>query len=296
MAPTVSVVIPTVGRADQLQTTLAAFAHLDPATPPFEVIVVRDGDDPASRAAATGEHPFPLTVLTQPRRGIGPARNLGAAAAHGQYLLLFNDDTRPAPDCLLAHCRAQDRVGPAAALGRIEWDPDYEITPYMAWLAPNGHQFNYGRLTAEREIPWSSCWGTNLSVPAGWLAEHPFDPDFPLPALEDGEWAYRLARSGKPLRYAPEAVCFHHHRYEGPRDFRLRARLAGAAARHVARRHPRLAWTVVVKPILAATARAASALFPPLWGPRLAWDLDYRWNYVVGLLTRQSAHRFRQPA
>jgi GT2 family glycosyltransferase len=291
MAPVVSVVIPTVGRADRLQATLEAFGRLEPATPEFELIVVLDGDDAASRTVASRGYPFSLTLLDQPRRGIGPARNLGAASARGRYLLFFNDDTRPAPGCLTAHCRAQERIGEAAVLGRIEWDPDHAITPYMAWLAPNGHQFNFGRLTADREIPWSACWATNLSVPAEWLKEIPFDPGFPLPALEDGEWAYRLARSGRPLRFSPDAVCFHHHRYDGPRDFRLRARLAGAAARHVVRRHPRLIWTLVLKPFLAATARTASVVIPRSWRLRLAWDLDYRWNYVAGLLSRQGAHR-----
>lgn len=292
MKPYLSVVIPTVGRGPRLHATLHAFAALDPATPDFEVVVVLDGGDTLSEPATGRGHPFPVSVLAQSRRGPGPARNRGAAASRGRYLLFLNDDTRPAADCLLAHYRAQETLGPSAVLGRTEWDPEREVTAYMAWLAPHGHQFNFSRLRAGSEISWNSCWSTNLSVPAEWLREHPFDPDFPFPALEDGEWAYRLARNGHLLRYAPDAVCFHDHQYHGPRDFRLRARLAGAAARYVARRHPRLVWAVLLRPTFAATVRTASVLLPPLWGRHLLWDLDYRWNYVLGLLSRQSGHRF----
>jgi GT2 family glycosyltransferase len=291
MNPDVSVIIPTLGRTSRLHATLQALAGLDRATPEFEVVVVFDGCDP-NGAAPTVTLPFRVTVLAQAHRGPGPARNLGAAAARGRYLLFLNDDTRPAADCLLAHHRAQTKFGPAAVLGRTEWDPESQVTRYMEWLAPNGHQFNFSRMTAGGQIPWTSCWSTNLSVPREWLKEHPFDPGFPFPALEDGEWAYRIARSSHALRHAPEAVCFHDHRYEGPGDFRLRARLAGAAARYVARRHPSLFWAVLMRPAAAAIVRTGSFLLPRPWDRRLVWDLDYRWNYVLGMLSPQSGYRF----
>jgi GT2 family glycosyltransferase len=290
MEPVMSVIIPTVGRESRLHTTLQALAGLDRATPEFDVVVVFDGSSP-NGAVPTVTYPFRINVLAQANRGPGPARNLGAAASHGRYLLFLNDDTRPAADCLVAHLRAQQSLGPAAILGRTEWDPDRQVTPYMAWLAPRGHQFNFSRLTPGGSVPWNSCWSTNLSVPAEWLEDHPFDPEFPYPALEDGEWAYRLARGGHPLRYEPTAVCFHDHPYGSPRDFRRRARLAGAAARYVARRHPKLFWAVLLRPAAAAIVRTGSFLLPRPWDRRLVWDLDYRWNYVLGTLSPQSAYR-----
>jgi hypothetical protein len=67
MKPHLSVVIPTIGRGPRWHATLQAFAALDPATPHFEVIVVLDGVDPLAEAVSEGGHPFPVSVLAQPR-------------------------------------------------------------------------------------------------------------------------------------------------------------------------------------------------------------------------------------
>ena len=289
----ISVIIATVGRAARLEKSLDGFERLDRGTPRFEVIVVLDGEDSASRVVCERPRTFPVRVLSQERAGPGPARNLGAEAAGGELVVLLNDDTRPEPCCLLSHASAQARLGPCVAIGRVEWDPERPCTPYMAWLAPEGHQFNYGRLDPKRPAPWDACWGTNLAVPKSWLLEEPFDPDFPKLAMEDGEWGYRLFRSGRPLRYVPEALCYHDHRYDGPADYRQRARTAGAASRYVVRRHPELVWTLIGRPAAAAAIRATSMLWPGNWRREILWDVGFRSNYVLGILQPQREDRSR---
>ena len=289
----ISVIIATVGRAGRLEGSLDGYERLDPETSPFEVIVVLDGEDPVSREMCEKTRAFPVRVLSQERAGPGPARNLGAGAARGELVVLLNDDTRPDPRCLLEHISAQARLGPCVAIGRVEWDPERPCTPYMAWLAPEGHQFNYRRLDPARPAPWDACWGTNLALPRSWLLEEPFDPGFPHLAVEDGEWGYRLSRSGRPLRYVPEALCYHDHRYDGPAAYRLRARTAGAASRYVVRRHPRLAWTLIGRPAAAALIRAASMLWPGNWRREMRWDMDFRSNYVLGILRSPREARSR---
>jgi GT2 family glycosyltransferase len=121
-------------------------------------------------------------------------------------------------------------------------------------------------------------------VPRQWILDEPFDPDFPVVAIEDGEWGYRMARKEHPIRYLPDAVCFHDHRYDGPANFRRRARTAGTAARYVVGRHPELLWTLIGRPTVAAKVRALLMLWPGNWRPEMIWDLDYRWNYVLGIL------------
>ena len=291
--PAVSVVIATVGRAEKLARSLGAFDALHPDTPPFEVIVVLDGDDPPTRAVAREAHRFPLRLLEQPRRGNGPAKNLGARHAAGPYLLFLNDDTRPDPACLIAHARAQERFGPCGLVGRVEWDPEKPITPYMAWLAPNGHQFNFSRLTPHGLVRWDACWGAHIGVPRAWHLEEPFDEAFPYPSLEDSEWGFRLARDGRPLRYEPDAVCFHDHHYDGPADYRPRARISGAATRYTVRRHPALLWPLILRPAAAAAVSTLLALWPRRWRRDTWWDLDFRWNYVAGMACAQGRSRFR---
>jgi GT2 family glycosyltransferase len=289
--PLLSVVIATVGRTDKLTASLRAYERLDPATPPFEVIVVFDGPEPAGQAIASEPRPFPVRVFEQPRSGTGPAKNLGANHAAADYVVFLNDDTRPAPGCLLAHHKAQQRLGPCIVLGHVDWDPQHEITPYMRWLAPAGHQFNFRRLNPERQIRWDACWGAHLGLPRAWLLDEPFDPDFPFPSLEDSEWGYRQAHRGRPLRYVPEAVGFHDHHYDGPADYRPRARISGAATRYTLRRHLPMLWALALRPVAAAVASSALALWPGQWRRETLWDLDFRWNFVWGILTRQRRYR-----
>lgn len=290
--PQISVIIATSGRAEKLEKSLIGYASLAPGTPSFEVVVVLDGDDPATRETCAKPWAFPVHVLSQARSGPGPARNLGATAACGRLAVLLNDDTRPHPENLLAHAEAQSRLGPCVAIGRTEWDPEKPRTPYMRWLAPEGHQFNFGRLDPSRPVPWDACWATNLAIPKMWLDETPFDPAYPWPAVEDGEWGYRLIRSGRHLRYVPEAVCYHDHRYEGPAQYRQRARNAGAASRYLVGRHPELAWAVMGRPVIAAGVRLASLVWPGRWRRDFTWDMDFRANYVLGMLQRRRNQRF----
>ena len=280
----ISIVIATIGRASQLEATLDAIGRLDPATPVFEVIVVLDGAEPGTRAVASRPRPYPVTLREQPRAGIGPAKNLGAHTASGGLLLFLNDDTRPEADCLLAHVRAQERHGSCIAMGHVDWDPDRPITPYMTWLAPAGHQFNFRRLRPHLRIDWRSVWGPNVALPRSWLLDEPFAPDHPFSAMEDSEWGYRQERRGRPAVYVPEARCLHDHHFGGPREYRARALTAGAAAFATARRHPALTPTLVLRPAVAAVVAAALALLPWRWRRETLWDLHYRWHYVAGLM------------
>ncbi len=287
MKPVISVVIATVGRPCHLARSLAAYAKLDPATPPFEVIVALDGDQPPSRAVAERGWPFPVHVVSQPAGGTGPAKNLGASRAQAPYLLFLNDDTRPDECCLLAHWQALAVTGEAIHIGHVEWDPERTLTRYMTWLSPAGHQFNFSRLVPGGPAPWDACWGAHLGVPRSWFEEEPFDPRLSLPALEDIEWGFRQHRRGRPLRYLASAEVYHDHLYEGPGDYRRRARASGRAARYAARRHPELALPLVTRPMVAAATVTLLSLLPCRWQRETLWDLGFRWNYLAGLVRGQ---------
>ena len=280
----ISVAIATLGRPAKLERVLQAFSALAPETPPFEVVVVIDGDDPDSRALMQREQPFPLRSFSQPHAGAGPARNRAAREACGDLLLFLNDDTWPEAGCLPGHRHAQQQHGPCMVSGMVAWDPESEITPYMNWLSPDGHQYNYRRLSPGSPVPWDAVWATNLAVPRAWVLDEPFDPNFPKGCLEDSEWALRQYRRGRHAVFVPEALAFHDHHYAGPADYRGRARTFGAAARYFVLKHPSLAWRFTLRPLAATVARLATLAIPsPRRRPRL-WDLDFRRNYLTGLL------------
>jgi len=280
----VSVAIVTLGRAAKLERALRALAALAPGSPPFEVVVVLDGDDAATTAVLQRDHPFTLRLFTQEHAGAGPARNRAAHEARGELLLFLNDDTRPDPVCLSAHVAAQERHGPCLGAGLVTWDPEAETTPYMRWLAPAGHQFNFSRLTPGKPVPWDAVWATNLAAPRPWVLDEPFASSFPPGCLEDSEWAFRQYRRGRHGVFVPAAVAFHDHHYAGPADFRDRARTFGTAARSVVARHPGLTVRFTLRPLAAAVARAVSLAWPSRHRRQRLWDLDFRVNYLIGLL------------
>ena len=49
---------------------------------------------------------------------------------------------------------------------------------------------------------------------------------------------------------------------------------------------PFLLMTILLlgRPAVAAKVRALSMLWPGNWRREMFWDLDYRWNYVLGIL------------
>ena len=99
----VSILLPSRGRAEMLQKTLANISQTagkDSAR--VEVLVWLDDDDTESQAAAESFHaacaPVALTVVTGPRGGGYKTFHLFinelAARARGDFLMLFNDDAR----------------------------------------------------------------------------------------------------------------------------------------------------------------------------------------------------------
>lgn len=143
LEPTVSVIIPTVGRAS-LRT--AVESALNQTVPPLEVIVVVDSD---------GEPELPksgaIRVLrTSGGEGPGRARQLGIDSANGTIIALLDDDDlwkkaklekqlAAAPDCRdrwIVSCRYERRADgqkPLTMPSRLI-DPHERVAPYLMRL------------------------------------------------------------------------------------------------------------------------------------------------------------------
>ena len=101
--PTVSVVIPTRGRRPLLEQTIASVRAQ--TLPDWEAVVVDDGspDDTAAwlaTAAAADARVRPLAAPNGGGGGANAARNQGAAAARGRYVVFLDSDDLLEPDCL----------------------------------------------------------------------------------------------------------------------------------------------------------------------------------------------------
>lgn len=115
MTRQVSVVIPTFGRPDLV--CRAVHTALDQAGVAVEVIVVIDGDDPATRSALAAIDDGRLRVISHSgNRGAGEARNTGVDAAAADYVAFLDDDDEWRPTKLAAQLAAVPPGDPAVVM------------------------------------------------------------------------------------------------------------------------------------------------------------------------------------
>ncbi len=89
MKPHVSVIIPTYNRRQMLGDTVESV--LSQSFKGFELIVVDDGSEDGT-AEHLSKYGSSLRVISQPRRGVSAARNLGVRCSSGRYLAFLDSD------------------------------------------------------------------------------------------------------------------------------------------------------------------------------------------------------------
>ncbi|WP_433466248.1 glycosyltransferase family 2 protein [Spirillospora sp. CA-128828] len=108
--PLVSVVIPTLNRADTLDAALhsvmAAGRRLSDDVDAVEAVVVNDGGRSVGHLVETWERRLPLTVVELDRcsGGASVPRNVAIEAAQGEYIAFLDDDDIFLPQHLAVGC------------------------------------------------------------------------------------------------------------------------------------------------------------------------------------------------
>lgn len=207
--PAYSVVVPTFERADALAHCLDALAAQTLERERFEVIVVDDGSrqrphDVVARAAAT----LDVRLLEQPNAGPASARNTGARAARGEYVVFTDDDCRPDPGWLRAIDAAATRHPGCAIGGRVVnalGDGLYSTASQLLI------EFLYDYFNVD-EAGGRFFITSNLAFPTcSFHAVGGFDVSFPLAAAEDRDICDRWREAGLAMVYCEEAVVHHAH-------------------------------------------------------------------------------------
>ena len=134
-----SVVIPTHSKRALLQRTLAALdAQELPAGTEWEIVVVNDGstDDTGAWLEQAGAQPGSrLRVVTPPANvGRARARNLGAEAARGRWLVFLDDDIVAPPGLLAAHLELLGRHPTDGTIGYAVTAPELVDAPHLRYL------------------------------------------------------------------------------------------------------------------------------------------------------------------
>jgi GT2 family glycosyltransferase len=243
--PTLSVIVPSRGRRDQLVRLLRALDGQEYADDRLEVIACIDGDIDGSadavRAAGLCRSPR-IVVLHPPGRsrdhgsGAGVARNRGVAAATGDVLLFLDDDVTPLhSSVLLAHAAVHAGAGaPTAAVGALAVDLR-AAEGYLAQRVRNWWIEQSTRLAASDELSFTDVSSGNLSVPRSLFEAVGGFGD--LPRREDWELGWRLSRAGASIRWLEAGGVLHDIDVRVDNAFEDRRR-EGHGDVLLARRHP----------------------------------------------------------
>ena len=195
----VSVVIPTIGRLEQLRACLQSISECDQRA--AEILVVDQSGGPevaALVAEVSGGRVIPCAG-----RGISIGMNLGLREAAHDVVLVTHDDCTVAPSW----------VGVAAAF--MAGDPELIVTGRVLPasddpLAVPSTKDDPRPQDFTGQIHSGALFPNNMALNrAAVLALGGFDERFKA-AAEDNEFSYRWLRAGKPLRYEPELVVWHH--------------------------------------------------------------------------------------
>jgi glycosyltransferase involved in cell wall biosynthesis len=183
-----SVVIPAYNEERYLGDAVRSV--LDQTYRPIEVIVVDDGSTDGTAGVAEGI--AEVRLLRQPNRGLGAARNAGAAAAGGEYIAFHDADDLMTPDKLakqIGHLERHPACGCVLARQRLLLE---EGAPLPFWVRetpfPHGPEVPAG---GGGEEPHTM---TMVMRRAALDEVGPFDER--LRIAQDIDWYFRAQESG----------------------------------------------------------------------------------------------------
>jgi GT2 family glycosyltransferase len=196
-------VIPTIGRTELLRQCLVSLLGCVP--PPAEIVVVDQSGAGAVTAmvGALGKADL-VRVVTSDGRGIARATNDGVRAARHRTVLVTHDDCTVVPDW----------VGEAVRL--LEAQPGGIVTGRV--LAPANAAYVPSTIDGDQPVEYTGRITSGVLYPANMAFDREAMLDFGgfderaglRLAAEDNDLCYRWLRDGRPLRFEPSLVVWHH--------------------------------------------------------------------------------------
>ncbi len=209
--PAVSVVVSTRNRPSDIVPCIESI--LRNRAPAFELIVVDQSDDDASKTAVASQLADPrLRFIASTTRGLSNSRNVAVAAARAPVLAFTDDDCRVTPDWVGA-VHARFAADPALALlfGGVVLRPEDRAIGYAAEFEPTIERELVGRLPDVHE-PWGV--GANMSVRRSVFERlGAFDPILGAGArffaAEETDLTLRALGAGFKVVYTPDLPVTH---------------------------------------------------------------------------------------
>lgn len=207
-----TILIPTFRRPQQLAAAIDSCLAQDPKElAGCEILVVDNSPEASARdgvGARIGREAAPIRYLHVPEPGIARARNAGAAAARGAYIVFLDDDQEAASPHWLGAFLSQARRGAKAAFGPIQ--PQFESG---AGSVPAGAKRMFSRALPAADGEDISRFkaflgsGNSLFEKAScFTSATPFPTELDGLGGEDSEFIAGLTARGVPLVWAEAAL------------------------------------------------------------------------------------------
>jgi GT2 family glycosyltransferase len=198
----VTVIVPTIGRLPLLERCLRSVLACDPA--PTEVVLVDQSGGSEVDALVDRLADPRLRRVADDGRGIARAMNIGLAAAGCDTVLVTHDDCVVAADWSGRGAALAARWPGAILTGRV-LPPDGSAYVPSTKSDPRAHDYT-GTVTSGVLYPANMVASRRELQAIGGFDERPSL----LVAAEDNDLCYRWLCAGRPLRYEPELVVWHH--------------------------------------------------------------------------------------
>jgi GT2 family glycosyltransferase len=197
----VTVAVPTIGRPQLLRQCLASIAACDPRA--AEILVV---DQSGLSEVAAAVQTAGAQLVRCEGRGASRALNAALRAAAYDVVLVTNDDCTVASDWVAVAWEHMEPNADAIVTGQVRAGGDGEqgLVPSTN-LDPLPHDYS-------GQVVYWALYGGNMALPRdAILALGGFDERRGLElAAEDCDLCYRWTKAGRPLRYEPDLVVWHH--------------------------------------------------------------------------------------
>jgi glycosyltransferase involved in cell wall biosynthesis len=255
--------------------------QLQQADPPFEVIVVDSGSDPAVRAVA-GQFRGVQLLRSEDKLSSGAARNLGAARARANVLAFLDADCIPGPEWSKA---ALDAIQAGAMLAG---GPILDVLPWHL-IAATDNRLQFVDFPSRRPAgPHPYLPGTHMAMPlAVFNGSGGFDTSA-TPA-QDLLLSRPIAATWPGLvRFAPRMIVRHWGRRQWAGFLQHQYAFGYSRAEHRLMmdssltwlgHHPVFAWVVILRRLLYLSLRVVQWNLPDL--PRYLLEMPV---LVVGLI------------
>jgi len=213
MFPSLSVVIPTYNRPNQLATVLDRVLSSEISDiPDIEVIVVDDGSPESAESIVNGkaalDEKISFRCITQPNSGPAAARNNGFSHSVNEIVLFVDDDVLLDPKTIMRHLTVHRSIPNCVVFGPCPYVIPESESPAYRYLKLLDS--SYGSELTDDLNRVNIVASGNLSVQRSmFINTGVYRTDLKTPAAEEFEFEHRLHSADVPIYLCRSAVAWH---------------------------------------------------------------------------------------